>query len=49
MYNHDYCQCEKSSSVYSDTDNWGCWDVCSDCGKVIEDSYAYDSEYQSID
>jgi hypothetical protein len=49
MSNHDYCQCENSSSVYSETNDWGYWNVCSDCNKAIEDSYTYFTEDQSDD
>ncbi len=40
---NDFCKCEKSSSVLFANDEWGYWDVCSDCNKPIEDSYNYDS------
>ena len=49
MYNHDYCKCENPTSVYSENDDWGYWYVCSDCNKVIEDTYTYFSEDQSDD
>lgn len=35
----EYCKCENSSSVYSESNELGFWDVCTDCGKVIEDSF----------
>ena len=45
----DYCQCEHSSSVYTDDDEWGHWDVCSDCKKPIEDSYQQYNHYDGED
>lgn len=45
----DYCKCENPSSVYTDDDDWGHWDVCSDCGKPIEDSYQYYNHYDGED
>lgn len=31
----EYCRCEKSSSVYAKTDDFGYWLCCNDCNKVI--------------
>jgi len=45
----NYCKCEKSSSVYTDMDTFGHWDMCSDCNKVIEDSYKYFDEPEDRD
>ena len=45
----EYCKCEKSSSVYSESDDFGCWSVCSDCKKVVEDSYTYFNHYDGED
>lgn len=33
----DFCKCEKSSSLHTDTNDWYQFDICNDCGKVIED------------
>ena len=45
----EFCSCEKSSSVYSESDDFGCWDVCNDCKKPIEDSYEYFNHYDGED
>lgn len=37
----EYCTCKNTSSVYSETDDFGFWYICSDCDKPIEDSYEY--------
>lgn len=33
----DYCKCDKSSGVHTETDEWYQYDICNDCGKVLED------------
>lgn len=38
---NEYCTCEKLERVYSQNDDFGHWDVCDICGKVVEDSYEY--------
>jgi len=40
----EFCTCKESSGVYSEVDEWGYWLRCSDCDKVIEDSYTYHNE-----
>ena len=39
-----YCKCSSISSVTSEIEEWGYWDVCNDCHKPIEDTYGYNSE-----
>lgn len=39
MNNVEYCNCKSCSSIYSESNDWGYWDICSDCNKPIEDSY----------
>ena len=39
-----YCKCPHPSSITSEIDEWGYWDVCNDCHKPIEDTYGYNSE-----
>ena len=42
---HDnFCKCAHSSSVFTEMDEWGYWDTCSNCHKPIEDTYRYNSE-----
>ena len=41
---NNFCKCIHSSSVFTEMDDWGYWDVCSDCHKPIEDTYRYNSE-----
>lgn len=33
----DYCKCKKSSGCHTEVDNWYQYDICNDCGKVLED------------
>lgn len=33
----DFCKCEKSSGLHTGTNAWYQFDICNDCGKVIED------------
>ena len=44
----EYCQCSNHSAITSDveSDNWGYWDICCECGKRLEDGY---NEYNHID
>lgn len=35
----DYCRCEKSSGVHTEISDWCQYDVCNDCGKVLEDGF----------
>lgn len=44
-----WCECEKRSSVYTEHGDFGCWDRCSDCGKVIEGSFMYYNHYDGED
>ena len=34
-----YCKCPHSSSITSEIEEWGYWDVCCDCGKPLEDGF----------
>lgn len=34
-------RCEKLQRVYTDVDDFGHWDVCDVCGKIVEDTYEY--------
>lgn len=49
MDTNDYCTCKHCSSVSSECDDWNEWDVCCDCGKVIEDSYRSLNHYDGED
>lgn len=33
----DYCKCNISSGVHTEIDNYYQYDICNDCGKVLED------------
>ena len=35
----EYCTCENLKSVHSENDDFMRWDVCDDCGKVLEFSF----------
>lgn len=45
----EYCDCENCSSVYTDDDEWGHWDVCCTCNKPIEGTYVYYNHYDGED
>lgn len=49
MAETEYCKCKNSSGVYSPTNDFGYWDVCKDCDKVIEDSYEYFNHHDGED
>lgn len=34
---HDYCKCKNSSGSHTEFNSWYQYDVCNDCGKVLED------------
>lgn len=36
-----YCKCSSISSVTSEIEEWGYWDVCCRCGKPLEDGFHY--------
>lgn len=40
----EYFTCEKLVRVYTDMDDFGHWDVCDVCGKVVENTYEYFDE-----
>ena len=33
----DYCKCTNRSGVHTDITDWYQYDVCNDCGKILED------------
>lgn len=37
MNPEEFCRCNKPSSVHTEIDDWYQFDVCNDCGKVLED------------
>lgn len=37
MDNKDYCKCNPCTRVHTETDEWYQYDICNDCGKVLED------------
>ena len=45
----EYCTCEKLERVYTDMDDFGHWDVCDVCGKVVEGTYVYFDHYDGED
>ena len=40
----EYCTCEKLKRVYTDMDDFGYWNVCDVCGKIVENTYEYFDE-----
>ena len=34
---YDCCKCKNSSGIHTEIDNWYQYDICNDCGKIIED------------
>lgn len=45
----DYCECKHSSSITSQIEEFGYWDVCCDCGKPLEDGFHYFNHYDGED
>lgn len=45
----EYCRCSHSSAITTVLDEWGCWDVCCDCGKPLEDGFHYYNHYDGED
>lgn len=44
-----YCKCTSPVSVTSENDEFGYWDVCSKCGKPLEDGFHYYDHYDGED
>lgn len=44
-----YCNCSSISSVTSEIEEWGYWDVCCRCGKPLEDGFHYYNHYDGED
>lgn len=44
-----YCKCPHPSSVTSESEEYGYWDVCCDCGKPLEDGAHYYNNYDGED
>ena len=49
MSDADYCKCEHSSSIASQVGEFGYWDICCDCGKLLEDGFHYYNHYDGED
>lgn len=45
----DYCKCKSTTSITSEIDEWGYWDICCKCGKPIEDGFHYYKHYDGED
>lgn len=45
----EYCKCDKNTAVYSESNDFGYWLVCSECEKVVEDSFTYFDHYDGED
>lgn len=48
MDKNSYCKCEHPVLTAVE-DDWGFWDVCTKCGKRIEDGYHYFNHYDGED
>lgn len=46
-----YCRCKRPSAITSDveSDDFGFWDICCDCGKRIEGGYHEYNHYDGED
>ena len=40
----EYCTCKDLEKVYTDMYDFGYWDVCDVCGKVVDNTYEYFDE-----
>lgn len=45
----EYCNCTECFSIFTDSDEWGEWEVCTKCGKIIEGTYKADNHYDGED
>lgn len=47
----EYCQCQKRSAITADveSDDWGFWDVCCDCGIRIQYGFHEYNHYDGED
>lgn len=46
----DYCTCKNSNSITTGfEDDFGYWDVCTKCGKKIENEHHYYNYYDGED
>lgn len=47
---YEYCTCKNISSVTTDfEDDFGYWDVCTKCGKRLENGHHYYNHYDGED
>lgn len=47
---YEYCNCGAHTSITSGfEDDWGYWDVCTNCGKRIEDGHHFYNHYDGED
>ena len=50
LLNNDYCKCEQISCItVGFEDDWGYWDVCTNCGKRLENGHHYYNHYDGED
>lgn len=50
MKHSDFCQCQEKVEITKGfEDDFGYWDVCSKCGKKIEDGHHYYNHYDDED
>lgn len=50
LLDNDYCKCEQISCItVGFEDDWGYWDVCTNCGKRLENGHHYYNHYDGED
>ena len=49
MDNNKFCQCKSIGNITSGSDSWYEYDVCCNCGKIIEDSFRELNHYDGED
>lgn len=51
MNKDKYCKCGCRNGVEIDmeSDDWGYWEICRECGKRVEDGYHYYNHYDGED
>lgn len=49
MQEKDYCKCKNIGKVTSSFDDWYEFDICCNCGKIIEDSFRPLNHYDGED
>ena len=39
----EFCECELANGTYTETNDFGWWDMCVECNKVIDGTFEFHS------